>query len=81
MFVPTCILQEEALERAASEAAQVIEEEEKQVAKRRKCGPDVKVLPGRKPLPTRSADGKLHFADYPNFQPNLTPSEVSLDAP
>jgi hypothetical protein len=28
------------------------------------------------PLPKRGADGSLIFADYPNFNPNLTPAEV-----
>lgn len=68
------------MERSASEAAQSIEDEEKQVAKKRKVGPEVKLLPGREPLPKRSADGKLHFDDYPAFTPNLTPAEVSLKA-
>jgi hypothetical protein len=30
----------------------------------------------RKPLPTRDSDGFLHFADFPEFTPNLTPKEV-----
>ena len=76
LCVPNHHTQEAALERAASEATQAIEDEEKQVAKKRKCGPQVKVLPCQKPLPKRSSDGKLHFADYPNFTPNLTPAEV-----
>ncbi len=29
------------------------------------------IFKGRKPLPTRSADGKYHFADHPEFMPNL----------
>jgi len=36
----------------------------------------VRVLPGRCPLPERSADGDLIFADHPEFRPNLTPEEV-----
>lgn len=30
----------------------------------------------RKPLPTRDSDGNLHFPDFPEFTPNLTPFEV-----
>ena len=33
-------------------------------------------LPQRRPLPTRDADGFLHFSDFPEFTPNLTPKEV-----
>jgi len=30
----------------------------------------------KKPLPKRSEDGRLIFADFPEFQPNLTPKEI-----
>jgi hypothetical protein len=39
--------------------------------------PPVKIDRIRKPLPTRStANCSLYFADFPQFQPNLTPKEV-----
>jgi hypothetical protein len=38
--------------------------------------PPVTVERAKRPLPTRSADGTLHFADFPEFRPNLTPKEV-----
>lgn len=35
------------------------------------------LLEEKKPVPTRDkATGRLKFADYPNFQPNLTPREI-----
>lgn len=36
----------------------------------------IDIYPKREPLPTRSSDGYLHFPDYPEFTPNLTPKEV-----
>jgi len=38
--------------------------------------PKVKVLTRTEPLPERDFEGTLHFPDYPNFLPNLTPAEV-----
>jgi hypothetical protein len=40
--------------------------------------PPVKIDRNRKPLPTRSNSnsGTLHFTDFPQFQPNLTPKEI-----
>lgn len=35
-----------------------------------------KVLQGTKPLPSRKPDGTYHFADHPEFKPNLSPKEV-----
>jgi hypothetical protein len=37
---------------------------------------DPKILPGRKPLPTRQKDGTYKFEDHPEFRPNLSPKEV-----
>ncbi|KAM3577187.1 hypothetical protein VYU27_000870 [Nannochloropsis oceanica] len=34
------------------------------------------IFSGMQPLPTRDAAGKLHFADHPDFTPNMTPKEV-----
>jgi hypothetical protein len=42
-------------------------------------GPVADEYKGRKPLPTRSAQGDLVFADMPNFRPNLSPAQVLKD--
>jgi hypothetical protein len=36
----------------------------------------VTISENRQEIPVRDADGCLHFADHPNFRPNLTPKEV-----
>lgn len=36
----------------------------------------IQIFDDTEPLPSRDAEGKLHFADYPEFTPNLTPKEV-----
>ena len=44
--------------------------------KKLKKGGAPKIFPESQPLPTRDAMGKLHFADHPEFTPNMTPKEV-----
>lgn len=39
-------------------------------------GPVPEVHAEREAVPTRDADGVLHFEDFPEFRPNLTPAEV-----
>ena len=57
----------------------VVTEEEavaEQSKNKRPKGGAPKIFPGMQPLPTREATGKLHFADHPEFTPNMTPKEV-----
>jgi hypothetical protein len=56
----------------ASEEAAVAE----QTKNKKPKGGAPKIFPERQPLPTRDAAGKLHFADHPEFTPNMTPKEV-----
>lgn len=53
------------------------EDEGKGGAKKgRMTAPDPKIFKERKPLPTRKPNGHYHFADHPEFSPNLSPKEA-----